>query len=157
MYEFYTDGATSNNGLENSIGGYAWVLIKDGERVSQYSNALAPATNNICELKGIISACQYISEKLDSLDNVKVYSDSAYCINCYIQKWYRKWQNNNWKNTKKELIKNKELWVELIPFFEDSRFQFIKVKGHDGNEHNEYVDYLAVKARLDYEKEVINK
>ena len=61
--------------------------------------------------------------------------------------------HNNWVNSKKEPVKNQEFWERLIPFFQDARFQFIKVKGHAGNKDenskwNEYVDKLAVKARL---------
>lgn len=147
MYEIYTDGATSKNGYEDSIGGYAWALIKDGECIDYASYAVAPATNNICEMMAIITACDELMPELDSFDKVNVYSDSAYCINCYKQFWWKAWMHNDWVNSKKEPVKNRELWERLIPYFTDPRFQFIKVKGHADNKWNNFVDSLAVEAR----------
>lgn len=152
MYEIYTDGATSKNGYEGSQGGYAWALIKDGECIDYASYAIAPATNNICEMMAIITACEKFLPVLEDFDGVIVYSDSAYVVNCYKQSWWKAWLHNNWVNSKKEPVKNKELWERLIPFFQDARFQFVKVKGHAGNrdQHsywNNFVDKLAVEAK----------
>ena len=46
---------------------------------------------------------------------------------------------------------NKQLWEHLIPYFVSPQIEFLKVKGHDGNKWNEYVDKLAVAARLKME------
>ena len=93
-------------------------------------------------------------KELEPFDKVEVYSDSAYCINCYQQSWWKAWLHNNWVNSKKEPIKNKELWEKLILYFQDARFQFIKVKGHNGDYWNERVDELAVAARKHTEMRV---
>ena len=159
MYQIYTDGATSKNGFEGAEGGYAWAILKDGECVDYASYYIAPATNNICEMMAIITACEEIEHKLEPFDKVEVYSDSAYCINCYQQSWWKAWLHNNWINSKKEPVKNKELWEKLIPYFQDARFQFIKVKGHNGDKDqhsywNERVDELAVAARKHTEMRV---
>ena len=124
IYKLYTDGATSNNGYEGAYGGYGWAIIANDKLMEEGSNYVNPATNNICELKGIIEGCKKVSENLEGFDVVLVYSDSAYVINCYKQKWYKKWQTNGWFNSKKQSVANKELWEELIPFFEDLRFKF---------------------------------
>ena len=81
MYEIYTDGATSKNGREGAIGGYAWALIKDGECVDYYAHSLAPATNNICEMMAIIDSCEKISKVLEPFDKVNVYSEQYTKIN----------------------------------------------------------------------------
>ena len=54
MIEVYTDGAASNNGKEDAVGGAAWVILKDGEKVAEGMRKIAPATNNICELVGVV-------------------------------------------------------------------------------------------------------
>lgn len=154
MYRIYTDGATSHNGREDAVGGYAWALIKDETCVDYAAKKIIPATNNICEMMAIIDACEKILPSLNEFDRVEIYSDSAYCINCYKQFWWKAWLHNNWVNSKKEPVKNKELWERLIPFFQDARFQFVKVKGHsdDGSinsKWNNFVDGLAVAARTD--------
>ena len=76
-----------------------------------------------------------------------VYSDSAYCMNCVNNGWWKTWTNNGWKTSTKEPVKNKELWQKLIPSFENPNIVFKKVKGHNGDEWNEYVDKLAVAAK----------
>jgi ribonuclease HI len=79
---------------------------------------------------------------------IVVYSDSAYVINCYKQKWYKKWQVNGWINSKKQPVANKELWEQLIPYFENPFFSFEKVAGHADNKYNNLVDEMAVKAKF---------
>lgn len=143
--QIYTDGATSNNGYKGSKGGWAWVIVNNNCIVMQGVGSAAEVTNNQCELMALIEACE-AAIKFD--DYFEVYSDSAYCINCYQQKWYKKWQTNGWVNSKKEPVANKELWQLLIPYFEDSKFNFSKVKGHADDYWNNYVDRRAVEARL---------
>ena len=147
MYEIYTDGATSKNGYEGAVGGAAFVMLLNGEKIAEWSSKIEPATNNICEMLAIINACEEVDPMLNEFDKVNIYSDSAYCINCYKQFWWKAWLHNNWVNSKKEPVKNKELWERLIPYFQDARFQFIKVKGHSDNKWNNYVDKLAVEAK----------
>lgn len=143
--KIYTDGATSKNGYEGSKGGWAWIIVDNNSIIQQGIGSAAEVTNNQCELMALIEACE-AAAKID--EYFDVYSDSAYCINCYQQKWYKKWQTNGWVNSKKEPVANKELWQLLIPFFENSNFNFIKVKGHADDKWNNYVDRRAVEARL---------
>ena len=149
MYKLYTDGATSNNGKEGAIGGWAYAILNDGELVGSAAEKVQPATNNICELLALIKGCKTLLPLLNELDYVEVYSDSAYCINCFEQKWYKKWQRNGWIGASKQPVKNKELWEQLIPFFDDPRFRWIKIKGHSGDQWNELVDKMAINARLE--------
>ena len=144
--KIYTDGATSNNGYKGSRGGWAWVIVDNNNKiVTQGYGAGREVTNNQCELMALIEACQ--EAKKD--DNYyTIYSDSAYIINCYQQKWYKKWQQNGWINSKKDPVANQDLWEMLIPYFENPKFEFIKVKGHSTDYWNNYVDRMAVNARL---------
>lgn len=155
-YEIYTDGATSKNGYEGSIGGWGWVIY-DSERnivVEEGNGACVDTTNNQCELTAMIEACGVARKYMNDDDFAVVYSDSAYIINCYKEKWYYKWQENGWVNVKKAPIANQIDWKLLIFFFEDSRFDFRKVRGHSGIEGNERADELAVNARRALELEL---
>jgi len=152
MYTIYTDGATSGNGYEGAQGGWAWILLEEEEIIAERAGHVDNATNNICELKAIIDACEcacvwLMSEGIVDFEIV-VYSDSAYVINCYKQKWYKKWQVNGWINSKKQPVANKELWEQLIPYFENPFFSFEKVAGHADNKYNNLVDEMAVKAKF---------
>lgn len=122
MIEVYTDGATSNNGFDNSTGGWGFCVIKDNELVYKSNGHVEPATNNICEMTAVIKAYDYI--KQNNIVDVTIYSDSAYIINCHKQGWYKKWRQNGWINSKKEPVKNKELWEEIIKIFEDENITF---------------------------------
>lgn len=147
MYEIYTDGATSKNGYDGAVGGAAFIILQDGVKIFEWNKKIEPATNNICEMLAVINACEKASNMMNQFDSAVIYSDSAYIINCYNQFWWKAWLHNNWVNSKKEPVKNRELWERLILFFTDARFRFKKVKGHTGNEWNEYVDKLAVTAK----------
>jgi ribonuclease HI len=155
MIEVYTDGAASNNGKEDAVGGAAWVILKDGEKIAEGMRKIFPATNNICELVGVVEGClaaEAILKENNTTDlsfkpAVVVHSDSAYIINCWKEKWYQNWERNNWKNSKKKPVANKELWQALLPFFKNRHFIFNKVAGHAGIKWNEYVDTKAVEAK----------
>ena len=55
----YTDGATSNNGYQDAVGGWAYVIINETENImAQDSGRINEATNNICELTALINACK---------------------------------------------------------------------------------------------------
>ena len=152
IYKLYTDGATSKNGYEGAYGGYGWALIANEKLIEEGHSHVSQATNNICELKGMIEGCRIANSIIEPFDVVLVYSDSAYIVNSYKQGWYKAWERNGWVNSKKQPVANKELWEELIPFFENPNFKFEKVKGHstDKSSHsywNNYVDRLAVEAK----------
>lgn len=141
MNYFFTDGATSKNGSKEAVGAWAWAQIENDEIVTSGWDYVAPATNNRCELLAVIHACTHAlaQNKLPAT----IYSDSAYIVNCYNQKWYKNWKYNGWVNSKREPVANKDLWEKLIPFFEDKDFIFTKVKGHNGVFGNEVVDTIA--------------
>lgn len=144
MIYIYTDGSCSGN---PGPGGSAFIAVKNEMKIGSWVMPIPEATNNMCELIAIIEACKW-SKELFPFEDVTIRTDSAYCHNCYAQKWYKNWQKNGWKNSKKEPVANKNLWQQLIPFFEDSRFAFEKVRGHTRlDDWNDAVDKLAVKAR----------
>ena len=144
----YTDGSCLGNGRTENCGGYAFIILnEDEEIISKISKQELNTTNNRMEMKAVING---ISEAINYLNSndfiIEVYTDSAYIHNCRTQRWYKSWKNNGWKNSKKEPVKNKDLWEILSSFFEDKRFIFNKVKGHAGNKFNELVDTMAVAA-----------
>lgn len=143
--EVYTDGAASNNGYEDAVGGWAYTIYIDDILTTSNCGKLKCATNQQMELRAIIEGCKAAKAFGEAFT---VYSDSAYAMNCKSQKWYKKWQVNNWRNAKKEPVANRFYWEELIPFFNDENIVFIKVKGHANDERNNEVDKMAVIARI---------
>lgn len=138
----YTDGACSNNQSADNIGGYGAILSYKSH-IKEIFGGSVNTTNNIMELTAMIEALKLVKNKKIETE---VYSDSAYIVNCINLKWYEKWKTNNWKNSKKDPVKNKELWIELIDLIESfDKIKIIKVKGHSGIELNEKADELANK------------
>ena len=145
MIYLYTDGATTNNGRDDAIGGWAYIGVTEDNIFIRDCGFIPHATNNICELTAAIKGCRAV-EALQ--DQVTVYSDSAYIVNCYRDGWYLKWQSNGWRNSRKEPVANQDLWEQLIAYFENPSYTFLKVPAHSGIEYNEIVDKMAIEAKL---------
>lgn len=151
MLELWTDGASSNNGMKNSIGGWAYVIVKDGEEFYSDSGAEINATNNRCEYLAMLNGLKEIERRkeLEGYETISCYSDSALLINTLIQ-WIFNWKKRGWRR-KDGPVKNLELVQKLYPYANNSRYKFYHVKGHAGVKWNEKCDQLAVAARLDLE------
>ena len=91
------------------------------------------------ELTAVIEALKLLKRPCE----VDLYSDSAYVVNAFLQDWISSWIKNNWKNSSKEEVKNKELWQELIELTQTHKVTFHKVKGHSDNKYNNRCDELA--------------
>lgn len=142
MLELWTDGSCKNNGKTNAYGGWAYVVIKDNQIIFKRYGSQKGTTNNQMEMKAVIEALKYANLNADFEEKIEILSDSAYVVNCFIDKWYIKWRQNNWIG-----VKNIELWKELIDLYESfgDNIQFKKVKGHKGIINNELCDMLANK------------
>jgi ribonuclease HI len=132
----FSDGNCKNNGKKHARGGYSiFFPIQPNINYSEFNktklvNPEKEVTNNICEL----SAIRLIFKTI--LNNIKVFSkektlvictDSQYSINC-ITKWNINWEKNNWKNSKGESVKNKELIQDIIDKFNQINNKSIKIK-----------------------------
>lgn len=153
IYKIYTDGGCSGNGYSHSNGGWAFLVInEDNKPIGGGHGNEAPSTNQRMELTAAIKGCEHLKLfNQELIDKIEIYSDSAYLVNCVTQKWYENWQKNGWKNSKKEDVANRDLWEQLIPYFNNPQFSFIKVNGHSGNYWNEQVDKLTQIARKEIE------
>ncbi len=134
----YTDGACSGN---PGPGGWGAVLIF-GNTQKEISGGAKDTTNNIMEMTAVIEALKLLKEPCV----VSLYSDSAYVVNAFKEHWIEGWIAKGWVNSKKEPVKNKELWLEMIELTNKHKVNFIKVKGHSTNELNNRCDFLATSA-----------
>lgn len=155
-FEVYSDGSTRGNGKANAVGAWAYVVLQNGDKLHSAVRAVKDTTNQRMELEAAYEALNYLfsNEICVPFDSVVIYTDSAYLHNCYTQKWYVNWQNNGWKNSKKQPVANQDLWEKLIQFFEMPEVEFVKVKGHADNRWNNYVDELAQSASLAYKENI---
>ena len=134
MIKIYTDGSCLNN---PGNGGWAAIINTNGE-VKKISGSVKDTTNNKMELMAPIKALQEI--KIN--EQIEIYTDSQY-VRLGITDWVHTWIKNNWQTSKKEPVKNKELWVQLHKLNNLCDVKWIWVKAHAGNVLNEEVDLLA--------------
>lgn len=144
--EVYTDGSAKGNGTKDAVGGWAYIVLKNGYLDWCGYGGKMNVTNQEMELLAAVYACDYLDSHYTSFDSFTIFSDSAYLINCFKNKWYNKWLENGWLNSKGEPVANQTYWQSLIPYFDDHRFNFVKVKGHSNVKNNNYVDELAQQA-----------
>ena len=131
----YTDGACSGN---PGPGGWGAILMF-GDTKKEISGGLDNTTNNVMELTAVIESLKILKRPC----KVDLYSDSAYVVNAFLQKWIYGWIKKNWKTAGNDPVKNKELWQELYGLTKIHDVTFHKVKGHADNEFNNRCDELA--------------
>jgi ribonuclease HI len=136
--EIYTDGACSGN---PGPGGWAAVLLY-GEHRKELTGGHEHTTNQRMELTAAIEALKALKKPC----KVLLYSDSAYLVNAFQQKWFDNWLARGWKNSKGKPVENQELWKQLLALTDKHEVRFIKVKGHADNYWNNRCDELAVAA-----------
>ena len=133
--KIYTDGACSGN---PGKGGWAAIIL-DGKNQSSISGSENKTTNNRMELMAPIMALNKIKTKSEII----IYTDSKY-VKDGITEWIKKWKLNNWKNSNKKSVKNKDLWVKLDNSCRNHNISWKWVKAHAGNKFNNLADELAV-------------
>ena len=133
--QIYTDGACSGN---PGPGGWGAIVIDDGHEI-ELSGGEATTTNQRMELTAPIEGLR----ALPGRRAVAIYSDSAYVINCFRDKWYERWRQNGWRNSQKKPVENRDLWEALLAEVERHDVTWHKVAGHSGHELNDRADALA--------------
>ena len=131
----YTDGACSGN---PGPGGWGAILMYQDVK-KEISGGEKDTTNNKMELMAAIAALNLLKEPCE----VELYSDSAYLINCFQNGWLESWKKKNWVNSKREKVKNIDLWMKLDELSKVHNITWIKVKGHADNVYNNRCDELA--------------
>ena len=138
--DIYTDGACSGN---PGPGGWAAVLIYNGTQ-KEISGYVPCTTNQRMEIQAALEALKALKEPC----RVRLHSDSAYLVNAFEQNWFASWQRKGWLNSRREPVKNQDLWQEILDLSRKHRVRWIKVKGHSDNELNNRCDALARKEIL---------
>lgn len=140
----FTDGAARGN--PDGPGGYgAVVQYTDSNGLlheREYSRGYEKTTNNRMELMAAIVGLEALIRPCE----VTLYSDSQYVVKAFNEHWIDGWLAKGWKNSKRDPVKNKELWLRLLEAMKPHQVTFVWVKGHDGHPENERCDRLATAA-----------
>ena len=131
----YTEGACSGN---PGVGGWGAILLYQEHKKEIYGGDKY-TTNNKMELTAVIEALSAL--KKENCD-IEIYTDSQY-VKKGITEWLFGWKKNNWKNSKKQEVLNRDLWEKLDILTSKHKIEWFWVKGHNNDELNERADELA--------------
>ncbi|MCA9915134.1 MAG: ribonuclease HI, partial [Anaerolineae bacterium] len=96
-------------------------------------------TNNIMELRGVIEGLRALKQENVA---ITIVTDSTYVRNGITQ-WIHNWKRNGWKTSKKEPVKNADLWRELDALVTKHQVSWRWTKGHANDEWNNQADKIA--------------
>lgn len=143
ILKIYTDGGCTGN---PGPGGWAAVILEDGEDPREMSGGDDATTNNRMELTAVINALESVINIFGPHRNIEVHTDSQY-VQKGISEWMRGWITRNWKTSAGKPVKNKDLWLQLNNLNDKLTVHWKWVKGHAGDEWNERCDELVARER----------
>lgn len=136
MIEIFTDGACKGN---PGPGGWGALLRHNGIEKSIHGGE-SHTTNNRMELTAAIKALKELKRPCE----INLYTDSQY-LRQGMTEWLAQWKKKGWRNSKKEPVKNADLWQELDTLATLHTITWHWVKAHAGHRENEMADALANK------------
>ena len=142
VYRVYTDGACSGN---PGPGGWGVVIVHDNQ-IDKFDGHDPQTTNNRMELTAAIKALE--SARKD--ESLYLYTDSTY-LQKGITEWIVNWKKNNWINSSKKPVSNKDLWIKIDQLNLELDIEWKWVKAHqtddsDDTFYNNMADELATGA-----------
>jgi ribonuclease HI len=149
VIEIFSDGSATT---ADKPGGYAWILIVDGQKHSEGSGHVDNATNNDMELQASIEGLKAAHNLI--INSPPMYMPGlfkeSYPVSAYVtlvsdSKLVLGWANGTYSFRQQDKI---EKYKELQLFVKLMNIKTRHVLGHFGNEHNERCDKLANQARL---------
>lgn len=142
----YTDGACEPN---PGVGGWGYVVYRDGVEIHSESGGDRRSTNNIMEMTAMLRALEWLDRNGFS-DSVVIYSDSQYVVKgCTL--WRHGWRRKMWRKGSGGKIANIDLWKTLSSTLDRMSVKIEWCKGHSGIVGNERADELSVEGRISVE------
>jgi ribonuclease HI len=145
----FTDGSCTANGKPGAKAGFAAWFPEHREWSSAHRVPDGESqTNQRAELSGIALAVRTLEEQGCHDEDIVIYTDSDYCINC-LTKWISGWIARGWKTTEGKDVLHRDLIERIangLSRFKSHRFHH--VRSHTGNTddlsvNNDIVDRMA--------------
>lgn len=130
----YTDGACSGN---PGPGGWG-VLLRYNGHERELHGGEPGTTNNRMELSAVIEGLRALKRPC----RVVIVTDSQY-VKRGIGEWMPRWKRNGWRTSRREPVKNADLWRALDAALAPHTVEWRWVRGHSGHSENERADELA--------------
>lgn len=145
----FTDGACSSNGRPGAKAGYA-VWFPENQSLSLSMNVPADQaqTNQRAEMSAIHRAAVILEENGYLDEDIVIYTDSEYCINC-LTRWITGWVSRGWKTSAGGNVLHRDLIEDTSKRLARFKsYRFVHVRSHTGGEddlskNNDVVDRMA--------------
>jgi ribonuclease HI len=113
-------------------------VLRYGAHQKELKGGEALTTNNRMELTAAIEALESLKRRC----GVTLHTDSQY-LRGGVTGWLDAWKRNGWRTSDRKPVKNEDLWRRLDATAGRHDVEWLWVKGHAGDEHNERADRLA--------------
>lgn len=145
----FTDGACSSNGRPGAKAGFAvWFPENQSMSVSAKVSSDQAQTNQRAELSAIDRAITVLEENGFLDEDIVIYTDSEYCINC-LTRWITGWVSRGWKTSAGGDVLHRDLIESTSKRLAKFKsYRFVYVRAHTGGEddlskNNHIVDRMA--------------
>ncbi|MBL8992185.1 MAG: ribonuclease HI [Spirochaetia bacterium] len=149
----FTDGSSQPKPRRGGYGIRFIVTDKNGaieEKADVPSESFSGATNNQMELLPCLSALKAVEKRTvptGAKSKIVIFSDSKYVVD-HVKTAIYQWSKSKWRTKEGRPVANADIWKELLKVMVrlsklGKRVEFVWVKGHDKQEHNEAVDGIA--------------
>ena len=109
------DGACRNNGRPNctSAGGLFVQIINDGS--IEYFNTFSMYETGSTSQRGELMALRLCLMLIETEElPAQIITDSEYLFNTVTRRWYDSWRYSNWKTSRGDDVKNRDIWEQII-------------------------------------------
>lgn len=113
-------------------------MLRYGAHQKELKGGEALTTNNRMELTAAIEALELLKRRC----GVTLHTNSQY-LRGGVTGWLDRWKRNGWRTADRKPVKNEDLWRRLDAAAGRHDVEWLWVKGHAGDEHNERADLLA--------------
>ena len=115
ILRIYTDGGCAGNQRDENLGGWG-AILEFGQAVKELYGSEKNTTNNRMEMTALLEALRAVKKENQE---IHVFSDSSYLMDCFRKKWYASWQKNGWKTAGKKPVENQDSVESSAPVYRD--------------------------------------
>jgi ribonuclease HI len=135
IHKIYADGSHSTEFKQSAYGGFT----EDPDGSQQiYSRMMEGGSSNMMELLAVLDGLQ----RLKTVEKIQINTDSRFVIRGLVQ-WVHFWQHNNWQTAFGRDVQFSEYWQEVNELCKGKFMEFNWIKGHSGNEKQDFCHRLA--------------
>ncbi len=91
ILRIYTDGGCAGNQRDENLGGWG-AILEFGQAVKELYGSEKNTTNNRMEMTALLEALRAVKKENQE---IHVFSDSSYLMDCFRKKWYASWQKTD--------------------------------------------------------------